>query len=50
MERAAHPQPAPRSASHAAGRAAHRELLRTAGVDDVRRAQAARIAEEEDDE
>jgi hypothetical protein len=50
MERAAHPQPAPRAAGHAAGRAAHRELLRTAGVDDVRRAQAARIAEEEDDE
>jgi hypothetical protein len=46
MERAAHPQPAPRGA----GRSANRELLRTAGVDDIRRAQAARLAEEEDDE
>jgi hypothetical protein len=46
MERAAHPQPALR----AAGRSANRELLRTAGVDDIRRAQAARIAAEEDDE
>ena len=46
MERAARPQPAPR----AAGRSANRELLRTAGVDDIRRVQAARIAAEGGDE
>jgi hypothetical protein len=49
MERAARPQPAPR-ANRSANRSANKELLRTAGVDDVRRAQAARIAAQGGDE
>jgi hypothetical protein len=50
MERAARPQPAPPAAHRSANRSANKELLRTAGVDDVRRAQAARIAAQGGDE